>query len=443
MRLSLAAHSKLAKTPIKIHPPSPLSKLPTSVLLRSLLVSTVSSKRFLLSPSLSILSFLSKARKGSFLDVDRNPILFGVLKKTFFNQFCVGVSKAQAQADVQALKDLGFRGVIITYARETTFDHKSGTIHGQGVPDTANSANEAKGNQFDPEVEAWRTGTLETIDLVGEGDMLALKMSGAGARVIEDFSTGQTPSRQFLDAVEEICNECKKRSIRVVVDAESQNFQKGIAQVTLDLMRTFNRDGIAVVYNTYQAYLKKTPERLAEHLAAASKEGFTLGLKLVRGAYMLSDDRSLIHDTKQNTDNAYNGIAQGALKRSIGEFGATPGRPFPSLNLLLASHNRESVLTANKLHQQRRAAGLPTVPVSFAQLHGMSDEVSFTLLQEKDESGAKPEVYKCTTWGSLSECMGYLVRRAKENQDAVLRTLDEYVALKTEARRRARQIFSF
>ena len=242
----------------------------------------------------------------------------------------------------------------------------------------------------------------------------------------------------MLSALDEIATKCKERGIQIIVDAESQHWQAGIARTTLELMRKFNRDGKAVIYNTYQAYLKATPAVLVHHMAEAEKDGFTLGLKLVRGAYMTSDDRSLIHDTKQDTDDAYNSIAQGALRQQIGLFGA-PGahaRAFPSVNLFLASHNRDSVLEANQLHRQRKQAGLPTVPVAYGQLHGMSDEVSFSLLAQKSESGMPPEVLKCTTWGSMGECVGYLLRRAVENRDAVLRTKDEFAALRREARRR-------
>lgn len=238
----------------------------------------------------------------------------------------------------------------------------------------------------------------------------------------------------MLDALDEIAVKSKQRGIRIFVDAESQQWQSGIGRTTLELMRKFNTNGGTVIYNTYQAYLKSTPCTLAHHMAEAEKDSFTLGVKLVRGAYMLTDDRSLIHDTKHETDNAFNSIAQGALRQKIGEFGAS--RPFPSVSLFLASHNRDSVLAANKIHRQRIEAGLPTVPVSFGQLHGMSDEVSFSLMAEKGGDGLPPEVFKCSIWGSMGECIGYLLRRAIENQDAVLRTREEVAALRGEAKRR-------
>ncbi|EOD43612.1 putative pyrroline-5-carboxylate reductase protein [Neofusicoccum parvum UCRNP2] len=246
----------------------------------------------------------------------------------------------------------------------------------------------------------------------------------------------------MMDALDEICVQCRDRKARVVIDAESQHFQRGIARVGLELMRRYNKDGYALVYNTYQAYLKGTPAALARHLAAAVDEGFTLGLKVVRGAYLASDERSLIHDTKRQTDDAYDSIAQGALRQEIGEFGAKGGRPFPAVNLLVAGHNKASVLAAHELHQQRVSVGLPTVPVTFAQLHGMSDELSFGLLALKKGPDAAPEVYKCSTWGSMGECLAYLMRRAAENRDAASRTADEHAALKAEMGRRLKVLFS-
>ncbi len=269
------------------------------------------------------------------------------------------------------------------------------------------------------------------------------RLTGAGPTVTDAFSTGSLPPQQMLSALDEISSKCKAHGVRILVDAESHHYLAGILRVTLDLMRKFNKDGHARIYNTYQGYLKSTPDTIAAHLAAASEEGFTLGLKLVRGAYIASDERSLIHDTKAETDNAYNGIAQGTLRRELGEFGTT--RPFPSVNLFLASHNKESVMAAHALHQQRVREGLPTVPVGFGQLHGMSDEVSFSLLQLKGQGqgpeDGDPKVYKCSTWGGLGECLAYLLRRAIENRDAVSRTGDEYMALKREAARRFRALF--
>ena len=175
----------------------------------------------------------------------------------------------------------------------------------------------------------------------------------------------------MMDALDEVCQACQKRNARILVDAESQHYQKGIEWTTIALMRKYNRDGHALIFNTYQAYLKSTPQRLGRDLALAAKEGWTAGVKVVRGAYIATDKRSLIHDTKEETDAAYNYIAQSMLRRDEGLV-AERGR-FPSANLLLATHNKYSALEALKLYRERTRAGLPTVPVQFAQLQGMAD----------------------------------------------------------------------
>lgn len=242
--------------------------------------------------------------------------------------------------------------------------------------------------------------------------------------------------KQMSDSLWTISERCKQRQVRLLIDAESQLYQEGILKAGLDLMKEYNRDGHALIYNTYQAYLKSTPATIESHLSAALDGKFTLGLKLVRGAYLATEKRSLIHDTKMDTDNAYNAIAHGALSKKLGLIGKEGGQPFPSVNLMLCGHNKESVFTAHALHQQRLQQGLPTVPVGFAQLQGMSDQISFGLLQLGKLHGSGPEVYKCSTWGTVVECLGYLTRRALENRDAAGRTVDEYQALKAEAKRR-------
>ncbi|OTA61633.1 FAD-linked oxidoreductase [Hypoxylon sp. EC38] len=414
-------------------PKPPLSVLPTSVLIRSLLVSTVSSKPYLLRPSLSALSYLARPERIWLLNVDRNPLLHWILKRTFYAQFCAGENRQEVQALGKQMKSMGITGILLTYAKETVFNSRDGTEQGMGT-----SAQKEGASARCAGIEAWRVGTLETVSMLGEGDQIALKLTGAGPFATKHFAAGELPPRQMIDALDDICQACKKLNARVVVDAESQHYQKGIARTTIELMRKYNRDGYALVFNTYQAYLKRTPERVAQHLALSSKEGWTLGLKLVRGAYMATDERSLIHDTKEETDTAYNYIAQNVLRLDKGLVAGSES--FPSVNLLLATHNKNSALEALRLHRERVAAGLPTVPIQFAQLHGMSDDVTFSLLQSKDDYGESPKVLKCTTWGTLGECMAYLLRRALENRDAVSRTKDEYLALRKELRRRLRFI---
>ena len=99
--------------------------------------------------------------------------------------------------------------------------------------------------------------------------------------------------------------------------------------------------------------------------------------------------------------------------------------------------------------QTLSAAGRLKTKPEFGQLQGMADELGCSVLQRADEmratageeSGnaaapAVPLVYKCLTWGSVQECMQYLLRRAVENSGGTDRMKDGYAAYLVELRRR-------
>jgi proline dehydrogenase len=115
---------------------------------------------------MSILSILAHSR-SAFLDPDRNPVLHYLLKKTFYAQFCAGETREEIKATVGALKGLGYKGVILCYAKEVVMESDV-DMKEKGSP-TEDSATEYR------EVELWKRGTLETISLMGEGDFVALK----------------------------------------------------------------------------------------------------------------------------------------------------------------------------------------------------------------------------------------------------------------------------
>jgi proline dehydrogenase len=229
--------------------------------------------------------------------------------------------------------------------------------------------------------------------------------------------------------------------------------QAGIDAWTLKYMKIYNNrtPGQACVYGTYQAYLKRTPSVVASHLAIARKEGYTLGVKLVRGAYLGSDPRDVIHDTKADTDTCFDGIAEALMRRSYNDV-LTPAageeaHPFQTTNVVLASHNHDSVRKAQAIRATQAANGEERIDVVYAQLQGMADEVSCDLLQmgkveaEKGVKGDVPGAYKYIVWGTTGECMKYLLRRAQENKDAMGRTREGRDAMASEIVRRVKSYF--
>ncbi|RAL08616.1 FAD-linked oxidoreductase [Aspergillus homomorphus CBS 101889] len=412
------------------------SVIPTGILLRSLLVTTISSHPLLLGPSLSILSFLSKS-SSLLLDVERNPLIYWFLRKTFYDHFCAGEKEAEVYKTIQQIRSTGLRGVILTYTRETVQDARTAK---QRFANTE-ALEKAASTDTCEHIQSWREDVLRTVDMLGPGDFLAPKLTGAGPKVTQAFAAGEPVPTQMVEALDEVCRRVVEKKARLLMDAEQHAFLRGIHSLTLDMMRKYNRNGEAVIYNTFQAYLKAAPELIASHLKMANEEGFTLGLKLVRGAYMSSDPRHLIHDTKEDTDRAYDTIVRGILQQNYKGFGEKDC-PFPPTDLFLATHNIDSAVAAHNMQQARIRDNLPTTKVEFGQLMGMADGVSYGLLQLKGQNGAPPAVYKCLHWGSMSECLSFLLRRAAENRDAVSRTNAEHEALKAEVKRRIRAGFS-
>ncbi|KAE8151341.1 FAD-linked oxidoreductase-like protein [Aspergillus avenaceus] len=414
----------------------PHSLLPTKMLLRSLLVATISSHRWLLTPALKFLSLIAHPRV-SVLDVTKNPVLHGIVKSTFYNHFCAGENGTEVRSTIGNIKDMGFKGVILTYAREIVVDASKQVAETTTSTPKTESSTESANN---PDIEAWRRGVLETVEMVGEGDILALKLTGAGEPAMRALSTRQPLPDQMMSALKEICSRAVERQARIFIDAEQQSVQSAIDDIALALMRQFNTGSKATVYNTYQAYLKSTPDTVCAHLDIANRKGFTLGIKLVRGAYIAAEPRGLINDTKSVTYKLYNTIAKGVIKRRLRDFG-NGNKPFPPAELFLATHNEESALLANRLIKEQSSAGLPATRVQYGQLLGMADGVSCRLLQLRDDdAGASgstaPEVFKCLSWGTLGDCLSYLLRRAVENRDAVRRTKEEYLQLRKEVVRR-------
>jgi len=218
------------------------------------------------------------------------------------------------------------------------------------------------------------------------------------------------------------------KGVKMMVDAEHTYFQPAIDHLTLELMRKYNTRG-AVIYNTYQAYLKDSYTRLKDDLERAKRGGYKLGAKLVRGAYMeLERARaqrkgypSPIHDTLQDTHASYDACAQLLLEE------VAAGRA----EVLLGSHNQGSIEKATQ-HMARLGLEPGASPVFFGQLLGMADH----LTQVLGSSGYR--AFKYVPYGPVHLVIPYLLRRAAENSTIMQGTKRDVHLLRAELARRLR-----
>ena len=265
-----------------------------------------------------------------------------------------------------------------------------------------------------------------------------------GADAMRLMKANQAPSSFMDKAMREVCDAATAKGVRLLPSAEETNTLAAYHSWTLNMQRRYNTatNGM-VIYNTYQAYLRSCAETVTEHLNDAKKHGYTLGVKLVRGAYLGSEPQGTIFGSKEDSDASYDWIASSLIKQEY----TGVSEDFPQVDVVLATHNAVSVRKAQALRTQQLLAKEKTIPLVYAQLQGMADEVSCELIQAGKANGVDghvvdvPKAFKLTTWGSMTQCLNYLLRRAAENKDAAGRTMESKAAMAGELRRRFKLLF--
>lgn len=239
-------------------------------------------------------------------------------------------------------------------------------------------------------------------------------------------------ARHFLCGLQRLNKiaEASVNKVRVLVDAEYTYMNPALSLVTMAMMKKFNKDG-AWIWNTYQCYLKESRSLVLDALSLSQNEGFCLGVKLVRGAYM-DKERKLaekegrldpIHQCWEDTNDSYNG----SLNVMLEVISQKPER----YRIIVATHNEESVRRAAKWMEEL-GIDKDGGSVCFGQLLGMCDHVSLTLAKEGYA------VYKSVPYGSVDDTLPYLVRRAQENRTVLQGIRKERDLLRKEFRRRLR-----
>jgi proline dehydrogenase len=157
----------------------------------------------------------------------------------------------------------------------------------------------------------------------------------------------------------------------------------------------------------------------------AQQQGFILGIKLVRGAYMEKEREraqelgyeSPIQANKEATDRDYNESIRFCVEN------------IERVACIVASHNDESNLLAAQLMEEK-GLSLQHPHLHFSQLYGMSDNITFNLAK------AGLSVSKYLPFGPIRDVIPYLMRRAQENSSVSGQTGRELALIKKELERR-------
>jgi proline dehydrogenase len=106
--------------------------------------------------------------KSLLLNPDRNVLLRWFLKKTFYKHFCAGENAAEVKEVTKSLRDMGYKGVMLCYAKEVVLDEKAA----RELEESGGKASEAI---IQNEILPWKKGTLNTVAMAEPGDFIALK----------------------------------------------------------------------------------------------------------------------------------------------------------------------------------------------------------------------------------------------------------------------------
>jgi proline dehydrogenase len=271
---------------------------------------------------------------------------------------------------------------------------------------------------FFDEIDTDGSGTvdiLEWVDFLSTRTLAEQPISAAASATSKIIPPGSGSaldgdSLKRLDAMlaraSRLSEAAAKNNVIIMFDAEQTYLQPAIDHVVTRTQAEFNKDK-AVVYNTYQAYLRDCQARLMLDIERSRRLGFCFGAKLVRGAYMFQERRRAadmgyrdpIHSTIEETHESYDKAWRMIVDQIV------QGR---KAEVMIASHNEASVKAAadevDRLGLDRRTGG-----VAFGQLLGMCDYMSLAL------GSAGFAVYKYVPYGPIKEVVPYLVRRAEEN----------------------------
>jgi len=311
----------------------------------------------------------------------------GLIKATIFNHFCGGETIRECEATIKSLES-GRVGTILDYSIEGEDDE-------QVFDDT-------------------REEIIRTIKRAAKDKAIPItvfKVTGVGRFGLLEKLDARTPLtnaeqqewQKVQDRVLAICEKAYAVNVPVMIDAEETWIQDTIDLLALNMMRKFNKQK-AIVYNTYQLYRHDKLESLMNDNEVAVKESFILGAKLVRGAYMEKERKraeeqgypSPIQPTKEASDRDFN-LALDYCTDHINTIAFVAG-----------THNEDS---CRLLTEQLDAKNInhKNSHVYFAQLLGMSDNLSFNL------ADADYNVAKYVPYGPIKAVLPYLFRRAQEN----------------------------
>lgn len=332
----------------------------------------------------------------------------GLIRATVFNHFCGGVTEEDCMPVIDKMYDKNVHAILDYSAEgkeeEQQFDKVVDiTI---GIMDFAKEKSSMPFAVFKPT----GIGTMKIYTKVSAGEKLTSEEQAEWDRVLARY--------------DKVAKAAYEKNVPLLIDAEDFCMQKAADEAVEDLMEKYNKDK-AIIFGTLQLYRHDRMDYIKALQQRAKKQGFHVGMKLVRGAYMEKERERAekmgyqdpICVDKKATDKMFNDV----LKYIFANI--------DMMALYVGTHNEESSLLFKNLIDASELAKNDD-RLWFGQLYGMSDHISYNI------AALGYNVSKYLPFGPVRDVMPYLIRRADENTSVGDQTNRELDLLKTERKRR-------
>ncbi|MBE8724741.1 proline dehydrogenase family protein [Flavobacterium hungaricum] len=332
----------------------------------------------------------------------------GLIRATVFDHFCGGVNENDCLTVVDKMFTKGVSSVL-DYSVEGKEEEEQFDAALEMTLRTVNFAKERLAIPF-AVFKPTGLGRLELYEKLGEKQILTPAEQAEWDRIVSRF--------------DKICSEAHNKDVALLIDAEESWMQDAADDLVTEMMRKYNKEK-AIVFNTLQMYRWDRLDYLKKLHETAKNEGFYIGMKLVRGAYMEKENKraeekghvSPICVSKEATDENYDSAVHYMVDH------------IEKMAIFAGTHNE---LSSYKLMEMMAAKGIAKNDsrIWFGQLYGMSDNISYNLA----ENGYN--VAKYLPFGPVKDVMPYLIRRAEENTSVAGQTSRELSMIKAERKRR-------
>ena len=331
-----------------------------------------------------------------------------LIRATVFDHFCGGTTEEDCLSVVDKMFTKGVSSVL-DYSVEGKEEEEQFDAALQMTLKTVEFAKERKAIPF-AVFKPTGLGRFYLYEKIGEKQPLTLDEQKEWNRVVARF--------------ELICRTAHEKDVALLIDGEESWMQDAADDLVTEMMRKYNKEK-AIVFNTLQLYRWDRLDYLKKLHEQAKTEGFYIGMKIVRGAYMEKEHKRAeemgyptpICKSKEATDINYDETMAYMMDN------------LDSMSIFAGTHNE---LSSYKLIEMIQTKGISKNDnrIWFGQLYGMSDNISYNLA----EYGYN--VAKYLPFGPVRDVMPYLIRRAEENTSVAGQTSRELNLLKTERQRR-------